>query len=148
MLVCPCVFHQPSATEAPQKSHASLSLFHRPFGISAPRSGGSSEKHASLPHSQQPRAAEDRAGSLENLKSILLFPYSISPAQRKLPINACFSVPLPSAIQPCAAKALQTRMLLCPCLFQLLLRSGGSSDKHASLPNVQQPSATEAPYET
>ena len=97
------LFHQHRAEEAPQKSMllcpSSISTAQRRLPRkacssaplpSAPRRGGSPEKHASLPLFHQHRAEEAPH------KSMLRCPSSISTAQRRLPRKACSSAPLPS----------------------------------------------------
>ena len=126
------LFHQHRAEEAPQKSMllcpSSISTAQRRLPRkacfsaplpSAPRRGGSPEKHAPLPLFHQHRAEEAPQ------KSMLLCPSSISTAQRRLPIKACFYAPLPSAP-----------------------RRGGSPEKHASLPLFHQHRAEEAPQKS
>ena len=81
---------------------------------SAPRSGASPKKHASLLLFHQHPAAEAPQ------KSMLLYPASISPAQRRLPIEKHTSL-----------------LLFHP-------RSGGSPEKHTSLLLFHQPRAAEA----
>ena len=110
MLLCPS-FISPAQRRLPRKACFSAPL------SSAPRSGSSPEKHASLPLFHQHRAAEAPQ------KSMLLCSSSISTAQRRLPRKACFSAPLPSAP-----------------------RSGGSPEKHTSLLLFHQPRAAEAPH--
>ena len=147
------LFHQHRAAEAPQKSihlcSSSISPAQRRLPRkaayisaplpSAPRSGGSPEKHASLLLFHQHRAAEAPQKSmllcpssistaqrkLPIQKSIHLCSSSISTAQRKLPRKACFSAPLPSAP-----------------------RSGGSPERHASLSLFHQHRAAEAPQKS
>ena len=163
------LFHQHRAEEAPQKS-----IFSAPLP-SAPRREGSPEKHASLPLFHQNRAEEGPQ------KSMLLCPSSISTAQRRLPIKACFSAPLPSAPrrggspekhtslplfhQHRAEEGPQKSMLLCPssistaqrrlpikaCFYAPLPSApcrGGSPEKHASLPLFHQNRAEEAPQKS
>ena len=182
------LFHQHRAEEAPQKSMllcpSSISTAQRRLPRkacssaplpSAPRRGGSPEKHASLPLFHQHRAEEAPQ------KSMLLCPSSISTAQRRLPRKACFSAPLPSEPrrggspekhaslplfhQHRAEEAPQKSMLLCPssistaqrrlprkACFSAPLpsapRRGGSPEKHAPLPLFHQHRAEEAPQKS
>ena len=131
MLLCPS-FISPAQRSLPRKACFSVPL------PSAPRSGASPKKHASLPLFHQPRAAEPPQKSMllcpssistaqrklpRKARMRLYPPTSISTAQRSLPKKACFSAPLPSAP-----------------------RSGGSPEKHASLSRFHQPRAAEAPH--
>ena len=137
----------------PRKAYISAPL------PSAPRSGGSPEKHASLSllH-HQPRAAPE---ALQ--KSIHLCPSSISTAQRKLPRKAHISAPLPSAPRSGsspekhtslslfhlhrAAQAPQKACFSAP-LPSAPRSSGGSPEKHTSRPLFHQHRAAEAPQKS
>ena len=95
MLLCP------SSISTAQRSLPKKACFSAPLS-SAPRSGASPEKHASLSLFHQHRAAEAPQKSAHaplsahfhqhraaeaSQKSMLLYPASISPAQRRLPIE-------------------------------------------------------------
>ena len=152
MLLCPSSI-SPAQRRLPRKAYISAPL------PSAPRRGGSPEKHASLPLFHQHRAAEAPQ------KSMLLCPSSISTAQRRLPRKACSSAPLPSvcpAQRRLPRKACSSAPLPSVCPAQRRLprkayissplpsapRSGGSSEKHAPLPLFHQHRAEEAPQKS
>ena len=153
-------FHQPHVAAAPQKE--SMLLLYSPsispaqrkllikacfsaFLPSAPRSGGSSAKHASLPPFHQPRAAEAPQ------KSMLFYPFHqphVAAAPQKESMLLLYS---PTFHQPRAAEAPQKSMLLrlpsiSPAQRRLLSkacfspslpsapRSGSSPEKHAFPP--------------
>ena len=133
MLLCPsCI--SPAQRSLPRKACFSVPL------PSAPRSGASPEKHASLSLFHQHRAAEPPQ------KSMLLCPSFISPAQRSLPRKACFSVPLPSA--PRSGSSPEKRACASIRPLPSAPRSGASPEKHASLPLFHQPRAAEPPQKS
>ena len=168
------LFHQHRAAEPPQKSMllcpSSISTAQRSLPkkacfsaplSSAPRSGASPEKHASLSLFHQHRAAEAPQKSAHAplsahfhqhraaeppQKSMLLCPSFISPAQRSLPRKACFSVPLPSAPRSGASPEKRACASIRP--LPSAPRSGASPKKHASLLLFHQHRAAEPPQKS
>ena len=134
MLLC-----RPSSISTAQRSLPRKACFSAPLS-SAPRSGASPEKHASLSLFHQHRAAEPPQ------KSMLLCPSFISPAQRSLPRKACFSVPLPSA--PRSGSSPEKRACASIRPLPSAPRSGASPKKHASLLLFHQHRAAEAPQKS